>query len=594
MFLTYSCFHMQSLLQFLKPSFSLKREYILLSSLALITAALRALDVELLKRLTHALENKQQESFYMFIGIFLVVKVGWLSYKYLRKKIDLPIMEKTRQKIYNVYMHKFITMNATDAASIGTWRMVSILQKGTEVRWALVLETYARGLREMSSIIIGLIMLTQFGYQVFLSGLGIIVLLVAIAFFIVRAEKKVRIQWKNVSVAMTRLFVRQIMAKFEILQAGKVNEELDSMCFMRNTYINKKLLEVPYKFGIRWIIPFILDLAEISGYLLIGINYLQWKLTLADLVTFMAITRLIKGMSSQLLDRFRVVAKNIVHVEKLRETFSQNRPIYWYNIGNTFIHTNGNITIKNMSFWYEKSRQKLLFKDFNISIPWGKKTALVGHSWSWKSTLAKLIAWYLSPWSGEISIDNQHLPINTENGPLTDKTVTLKSYFKHVGYLTQDPMIFDGTIRENLVYWVKEKVNEKELVKAIELAQCHFVHKLKNGLQTEIGERGVRLSGWQRQRLAIAKMFIRNPEIIILDEPTSALDSISEDKVTKAMHNLFMDRTVIIIAHRLQTVKEADEILVMKEWHIIERWSHNYLTKLGGHYKNMVTLQSAF
>lgn len=112
-------------------------------------------------------------------------------------------------------------------------------------------------------------------------------------------------------------------------------------------------------------------------------------------------------------------------------------------------------------------------------------------------------------------------------------------YYSHIGYLTQEPSVFDGTIFENLVYGARSEVSEEILKKAIELAQCDFIYEFSEGLYTEIGEKGIRLSGGQRQRLAIAKIFIKNPEIIILDEPTSALDSFSEEKISIAFHNLF-------------------------------------------------------
>ena len=131
----------------------------------------------------------------------------------------------------------------------------------------------------------------------------------------------------------------------------------------------------------------------------------------------------------------------------------------------------------------------------------------------------------------------------------------------------------------------------KEVIKQ---AKCEFIYELENWLQTEIWEKWIRLSWWQRQRLAIAKIFLKDPQIIILDEPTSALDSFSEEQITKAMHNLFKNRTVIIIAHRLQTVKNADKILVLENWKVVEEGNHSELVKLKWIYKKMLDLQSGF
>lgn len=160
----------------------------------------------------------------------------------------------------------------------------------------------------------------------------------------------------------------------------------------------------------------------------------------------------------------------------------------------------------------------------------------------------------MRPTNGKLLIDDQDI---TE--------MRLDSYYPHIGYLTQEPSVFDGTIEENLLYSVCGKVSKKKIDEVIELAECQFIYELENGLQTEIGERGIRLSGGQKQRLAIAKIFLKDPEIILLDEPTAALDSYSEQKVAKAFERLFAGRTVIVIAHRLQTVKSADDIIVLEK-----------------------------
>lgn len=170
--------------------------------------------------------------------------------------------------------------------------------------------------------------------------------------------------------------------------------------------------------------------------------------------------------------------------------------------------------------------------------------------------------------------------------------VRLDSYFPYIGYLPQEPSVFDGSIRENLMYGLVKEATDDELYNALDYARCDFVRDMSQGLDTEIGERGIRLSGGERQRLAIARIFLRNPEILILDEPTSALDSFSEAAITEALHKLYENKTVIIVAHRLQTVKEADTIVVLKSGSIIEQGTHNSLLALGGEYAHMVDLQS--
>lgn len=282
----------------------------------------------------------------------------------------------------------------------------------------------------------------------------------------------------------------------------------------------------------------------------------------------------------------------IVFVHKLRDTFDDINPILGYQWGKKYKAYSNDIAFYNVSYNYNTSESSDVIKNFTCEIKWWKKTAFVGLSWSGKSTLIKLIAWYLHPTEWYITIDDQQLPYVWMKNK---KYISLDSYYPYIGYLTQEPNVFDWTIRENLMYWVIDgEAREEDMIRALQLAQCYFVFDFKDGLDTEIWEKGIRLSWWQRQRLAIAKIILKNPKIILLDEPTSALDSFSEEEVTKAFDALFEWRTVIIIAHRLQTVKKADEIIVLDQWVIIERWSHEQLVMQWWQYAKMLELQSGF
>jgi len=280
-----------------------------------------------------------------------------------------------------------------------------------------------------------------------------------------------------------------------------------------------------------------------------------------------------------LIEWYVTFTKEFVHIEKLWDTFDHLKAIENYDTWESFIFHGGNYTLQNVSFSYNKSIP--VFQKLSFDIQWGKKTALVGRSWGGKTTLMKLLAGYMRPTGWKLLIDDQDI---------TD--IRLDSYYPHIWYLTQEPSVFDGTIEENLMYGAKKKPTLKDISQAIELSECQFIYELENWIKTEIWERWVRLSGGQKQRLAIAKIFLKDPEIILLDEPTAALDSYSEQKVAKAFEHLFRWRTVIVIAHRLQTVKSADDIIVLEKWKIVERWTHKELLKLGKKYAGMVDLQS--
>ncbi len=232
-----------------------------------------------------------------------------------------------------------------------------------------------------------------------------------------------------------------------------------------------------------------------------------------------------------------------------------------------------------MSFSYEEGKEVL--HNINFKAPAGSVTALVGSSGSGKSTIAGLSATFLTPKSGKVTIDNQDL-----------SKVKLSSYRKYLGVVLQDEFLFEGTIRENIMF-PRPNASEADLQNAVKAAYVNeFTDRFDDGLDTLIGERGVKLSGGQRQRLAIARAILANPKIIILDEATSSLDTESEALIQKSLAELIKDRTTIVIAHRLSTIKKADQILVIEAGHIVERGTHNELIALEGRYFDLYTYQA--
>ena len=239
----------------------------------------------------------------------------------------------------------------------------------------------------------------------------------------------------------------------------------------------------------------------------------------------------------------------------------------------------GEIIFDDVSFAYEEGKDVL--NNINFKVPSGSVTALVGSSGSGKSTIAGLSATFLNPKSGTITIDNQDM-----------SKVKLSSYRKNLGVVLQDEFLFEGTIRANILF-PRPNATEQELQNAVKAAYVNeFTDRFDDGLDTLIGERGVKLSGGQRQRLAIARAILADPKIIILDEATSSLDTESESLIQQSLSELIKDRTTIVIAHRLSTIKQADQILVIEAGSIAERGTHDELIKAKGRYFDLYTYQS--
>ncbi len=220
-------------------------------------------------------------------------------------------------------------------------------------------------------------------------------------------------------------------------------------------------------------------------------------------------------------------------------------------------------------------------KDFNLAIKAGQKVGVVGHSGAGKSTLVHLLLRFFDPDSGAIKIDNQNIA-----------QITQESLHKSIAFVPQDSMLFHRSIKDNVRYG-KPKATEAEIIKACKQANAwEFIKDLPDGLDTMVGERGVKLSGGQRQRVAIARAILKNSPILILDEATSALDSQSEKLIQASFENLMKDRTSIVIAHRLSTIAKLDRIIVLDKGKIVEDGTHEELLERNGIYAKLWQHQS--
>ncbi|WP_370391335.1 ABC transporter ATP-binding protein [uncultured Winogradskyella sp.] len=236
------------------------------------------------------------------------------------------------------------------------------------------------------------------------------------------------------------------------------------------------------------------------------------------------------------------------------------------------------IHIDNISFKYEDD---LVLKNFSLKVPKGKSVALVGQSGSGKSTIANLVTRFYDVNEGSISIDGENI-----------KGLTKHSLRNLMGIVTQDSILFNDTIKNNVLLG-KEDATDEEIIEALKIANAwEFVKELPQGINTNIGDSGNKLSGGQKQRLSIARAVLKNPPIMILDEATSALDTESERLVQDALENMMRNRTSIVIAHRLSTIQNADLIVVMQKGEIVEQGTHTDLLAKNGAYKRLVDMQS--
>lgn len=304
------------------------------------------------------------------------------------------------------------------------------------------------------------------------------------------------------------------------------------------------------------------------------------EMSVGELVSFVLYTTFIGGSIAGLGDIYSQLQKAIGSSERVLEILEEEAES---EAGDTSVMFRGEIEFDQISFRYPTRPEVEVLKSVSFHIKPGEKVALAGHSGAGKSTIIQLLSRFYEVENGAIRVDDRDV-----------KDWDLKSLRSKIGIVPQEVLLFGGSIRENIAY-AKPDASEEEIVLAAKKANAwQFISQFPEGLDTLVGERGVKLSGGQRQRVAIARAILKDPAILILDEATSSLDAESESLVQEALDELMKGRTTLIIAHRLATIRKVDRIYVLSEGKIVEQGSHTELLKdTGGFYANLVRLQFA-
>ncbi len=333
----------------------------------------------------------------------------------------------------------------------------------------------------------------------------------------------------------------------------------------------------------RWFMVILRSFSSVGPmllYLVGGILMMRYDadLTVGDITVLVALLGRMYGPVNQLLNIQVDWIRSMAMFTRLFEYFDMQPEIR--NADDAIIpeSASGNVEFSHVNFSYEPERQ--ILKDVSFRLESGRSVAIVGPSGSGKSTMINLIPRLYDVSSGSITFDGTDV-----------RKLDLAFLRRNIGIVSQETYLFNGTIRENLLY-AKPDAKEEELVEACKKANIwDFVSAQEKGLDTVVGNRGLKLSGGEKQRISIARVLLKDPALLIFDEATSALDSISEMKIQEAIDPLIDSRTSILIAHRLSTILAADEILVVKDGHIVERGQHEKLVNAGGVYTELYETQ---
>ncbi|MEZ5276540.1 MAG: ABC transporter ATP-binding protein [Opitutaceae bacterium] len=316
-----------------------------------------------------------------------------------------------------------------------------------------------------------------------------------------------------------------------------------------------------------------------GGYLLIQGGNAPGTFTFGDFVAFFAYCALLYQPISTLNSINHLFAAGKASAERVFEIL--DHPIGIENAPDPLPFPDGLIRVHytGVSFCYPDRSEVL--EDFTLEMPPGKVTAIVGHTGAGKSTIANLLLRYYDVTAGSVTINGTDV-----------RQIDLDSLRQNIGFVAQDPFLFDGSVADNLRL-AREDATMDDMIAALDAAcSWDFVQNLPDGINTMIGERGIRLSMGEKQRLTIARVILKNPPLVILDEATSSVDTLTEARIQTAIDNLVQRRTTLVIAHRLSTVRRADQIVVLEQGRILESGSHRDLIERGGHYADLWRAQT--
>ena len=324
---------------------------------------------------------------------------------------------------------------------------------------------------------------------------------------------------------------------------------------------------------------FITDTFNVIIIIAGGLFLYAGKISAGDYATFIVAVNVFINPVTQLIGFMEQYQNGVSGFQRFLEVMDE-KPEKENENATDIENVSGEIEFKDVSFTYESAREKQVLDHINLKVKKGKKLALVGHSGGGKTTICHLIPNFYRVDEGEVLFDGRNV-----------NDITFSSLRKNIGIVQQDVFLFGGTIKDNILYG-RPDATEEEMITAAKRANIYdYVMTLPNGFDSEIGERGVKLSGGQKQRISIARVFLKNPAVLILDEATSALDNTTEIYIQEALDELCKGRTTIIVAHRLSTIKNADEIAVIEGGKVLEQGTHDELMENGKVYKKLYNSQ---
>jgi ATP-binding cassette, subfamily B, bacterial len=525
-------------------------------------------------------------------ALFVILLILQAAFSFLRVYTFTRVSEQSMRDLRKTLYTKIITLPIPFFEKNRVGELMSRITTDITQLQDVLSITLAEFFRQIFTLVGGILLIS------FLSSKLTLFMLMTFPFLVVAAIIFGRFIRKNAKkvqdeLASTNIIVEETLQSINVVKAF-TNEDLEVKRYSSSVQkvVDYALKAATFRGGFISFIIFVL-FGGVVGVVWYGGNLvLQGELAFQDLFTFIIYTGFIGGSVGGLGDMYAQIQRTIGASERILEILGEESEVeLGLDNQSKFTVTNfpipnpqspiPKIIYQNVAFSYPSRPDMEVLRDIYFEVKSGEKIALVGYSGAGKSTIVQLLMRYYKLSGGQILVDGK----NINEYDLTDLR-------KNIAIVPQEVMLFGGTIYENIAYG-NPQASENEVIEAARKANAlEFINSFPEGFQTIVGERGVKLSGGQRQRVAIARAILKDPAILILDEATSALDSESEKLVQDALDGLMQNRTTIIIAHRLATIRNVDTIYVLKEGEISESGSHDELLLLeNGIYANLVKLQ---
>ena len=531
-------------------------------------------------------ENGQLKQQKVLTGLLILVLLqGFFSF--LRIFLFAQVTERAVADLRVAVFKKIVSLEIPFFERRRVGELISRITNDISTLQDIFSLTLAEFIRQIVTLIVGIIMLLLISVKLTVTMLIVLPLFIFVAIgfgrFIRKISRKVQDELANASIVVEETF-----QNINVVKAFN-NEQHETTKYQNKntTVVDLALYAAKYRAAFVSFIILGLMLTIIlmlyQGVNLVDVNadtLEKGRLTVGKLTEFILYTAFLGGALGGLGDTYAKIQKTLGSSERLVEILDKADEVE-IKKGQEKVNLTGRIKFSNLNFSYPSRPDVQVLNDINLDISPGQRIAFVGHSGAGKSTIIQLLLKYYKASSGQIYIDD-HLIDDLLPEQIRD----------NIAIVPQDVMLFGGTIRDNIAYG-KLNATEEEVIEAAKKANAwNFIKDFPEGLESLVGERGVKLSGGQKQRIAIARAIIKNPSILILDEATSSLDAVSENLIKEALEEFMPGRTTLIIAHRLSTIKNVDQIVVLNQGNIIEKGNHTALINIpNGIYNNLLKLQ---